>query len=55
MRKRVFPLRKGMATIDYVLVVAVAVPISAWLFYTLVRALKAFYYFSSIALGWLVY
>ena len=55
MKRRVFPRRKGMATLDYVIVAAVAVPISGCLFYMLLRAVKLFYYFSSIVLGWLVY
>ncbi len=55
MTRRSFPRRKGMATLEYVMATAVIVPISAALFYMMVRAFKLLYYLSSILLGWLVF
>ncbi|MBQ9873310.1 MAG: hypothetical protein IJM30_02500 [Thermoguttaceae bacterium] len=53
-RKLRFPRRKGAVPLDYVLVLIVTLPLSWALFCLLTRALRDFYYFSSISLGWLI-
>ena len=45
--------RSGLVTLDYVMVLAIAFPVSAVLLFMLIRGLVALYYFSSTTLGWI--
>jgi hypothetical protein len=51
MRKK--QLRSGLVTLDYVMVLAVAFPVSVLLLFMLIRGLVAIYHFSSTLLGWI--
>ena len=47
--------RRGAASLEYVMLGAVVVPISIGLLVYLVKSIKAFYYLSSILLSWIIY
>ena len=44
--------RRGMVTLDYILVLGITLPVAVLLFYWLVVSLLAIYRFASLTIGW---
>jgi hypothetical protein len=47
-----YPLRRGMATLDYVMVTAISVPLTGTLVFLLLRAMRTLYQFATATVGW---
>ena len=45
-------VRRGMVTLDYIIVLAITFPVAVLLFYWLVVSLLAIYRFASLTIGW---
>ena len=50
--RRYYRKRRGMITLDYVLILGITFPVSVLLFYWLLIGLLAIYRFASLTIGW---